>query len=135
MTERARVEVAIALVIREGRLLVTRRQAEAHLGGFWELPGGKLRPGEGAEACAVREVREETRVVVVARARRPTIEWEYPERRVALHPVECDWVQGDGELVEVSDLAWATRAELLERTFPPANAELIAELGASGRLL
>jgi len=135
VNERARVEVAIALVIREGRLLVTRRQAEAHLGGFWELPGGKLRPGEGAEACAVREVREETRVVVVARARRPTIEWEYPERRVALHPVECDWIQGNGELVEVSDLAWVTRAELLARTFPPANAELIAELSASGRLL
>ena len=135
MTERARVEVAIALVFRDGRLLVTKRRAEAHLGGLWELPGGKLRPGETAEACAVREVREETRVVVVARARRDTIEWDYPERRVALHPVECDWLEGDGELVEVSDLAWVTRSELLARPFPPANAALIAELCADSRLI
>jgi mutator protein MutT len=135
VTERARIEVALALVFRDRRLLVTKRRAETHLGGFWELPGGKLRPAETAEACAVREVREETGVVVVARARRETIEWDYPERRVALHPVECDWVAGDGELVEVSDLAWVTRAELLARPFPPANARLIAELGGSERLL
>jgi mutator protein MutT len=135
VSERARVEVALAIVFREGRLLVTKRRAETHLGGSWELPGGKLRASETPEACAVREVREETRVVVVARVRRETIEWDYPERRVALHPVECDWLEGDGELVEVSDLAWVTRAELLARPFPPANARLIAELCASGRLL
>jgi mutator protein MutT len=135
VTERARVEVAIALVFREGRLLVTRRRAETHLGGLWELPGGKLRPAESAEACAVREVREETGVVAVARGRRGTIEWDYPERRVALHPVECDWLEGDGELIEVSDLAWVTRSELLARPFPPANAALIAELCADSRLI
>lgn len=135
MTERARVEVAIALVFREGRLLVTRRRAETHLGGMWELPGGKLRPAESAEACAVREVREETGVVAIALARRAAIEWDYPERRVALHPVECDWLEGDGELIEVSDLAWVTRSELVARPFPPANARLIAELCTSARLI
>ena len=135
MTDRVRIEVALALVFRDGRLLVTKRRAETHLGGFWELPGGKLRPGESAEACAVREVREETRVVVVAHSRRATIEWDYPERHVLLQPVDCDWLEGDGELVEVSDLAWVTREELLARKFPPANAGLIAELCASERLL
>jgi 8-oxo-dGTP diphosphatase len=135
MTERARLDVAIALVFRERRLLVTRRRDDAHLGGSWELPGGKMRAGESAEACAVREVEEETHVVVLARRRRPTIEWDYPERSVALHPVECDWIRGDGELVEVTGLAWADKADLALLTFPPANAELIAELCASALLL
>ena len=135
MSEPSRLEVAIALVFRERRLLVTRRRAGTHLAGFWELPGGKLRAGESAESCAVREVAEETRVVVLARGRRSTIEWDYPERRVALHPVDCDWVRGDGELVEVADLAWATKAELLGREFPPANAGLIAELCATELLI
>jgi 8-oxo-dGTP diphosphatase len=135
VSERPRLEVAIALVFRDRRLLVTRRRTGTHLAGLWELPGGKLRAGESAEACAVREVAEETRVVVVARGRRPTIEWDYPERSVALQPVDCEWVQGDGELVEVADLAWATKADLLTREFPPANAELIAELGASALLI
>jgi len=126
--------VAIALVFRARRLLVTCRREGSHLAGLWELPGGKLAPGESAEACAEREVAEETRVVVRARARLPTIEWDYPEKRVALHPVECEWVSGDGETVEVADLIWATRADLLARTFPPANRALVAELCASARL-
>jgi len=129
-----RLAVAIALVFRGRRLLVTQRQAAAHLGGLWEFPGGKVRAGEGVEACAVREVFEETRVVVTARDVRATIEWDYAERRVALHPVECDWVSGEGELVEVANLAWATSVDLSTRAFPPANAELIRELCASGRL-
>jgi mutator protein MutT len=135
MTELARLDVAIALVFRDGRLLVTRRREDTHLGGLWELPGGKMRAGESAEACAVREVREETHVVVEARRRRPTIAWDYPERRVALHPVECDWIRGDGELVEVTGLAWADQAEIRSRVFPEANAQLLAELCESGRLV
>ena len=132
-TER-RIEVAMALVIREQRLLVTQRLAEAHLGGLWELPGGKLAPGERVEDCVVREVREETGIVIAARLRLATIEWDYPERRVALHPVECDWVEGEGELLEVAGLCWATRADLELCSFPPANGRLIAELCSSGRV-
>ena len=129
-----RLEVAIALVFRDRRLLVTQRRADTHLGGLWELPGGKLAVNESAEDCAMREVREETGVVVLAQARRVTIEWDYPERRVALHPIECRWVSGEGQLIEVADLCWATRAELMARAFPPANAGLIAELCRGDRL-
>jgi mutator protein MutT len=134
MSEPGRLDVAIALVFRGRRLLVTRRRAGTHLAGLWELPGGKLAPGESVERCAEREVLEETRVVVRAGLRLPTIEWDYPERRVALHPVECEWISGDGEAVEVADLVWATRAELELRTFPPANRALVEALCVSGRL-
>ncbi len=82
----------------------------------------------------MREIREETGIEIVARRRLPTIEWDYPERKVALHPVECDWIRGEGERLEVADLRWATQVELLALSFPPANAGLIAELCRSGRI-
>lgn len=125
------IEVAIALVFRDERLLVTRRLAGAHLGGLWEFPGGKLRTEESPDAAAVREVLEETGVVARARARRAPIEWRYPERTVRLHPVDCDWLAGDGEPRGVAALRWVTRAELAELEFPPANAVLVAELSRS----
>jgi 8-oxo-dGTP diphosphatase len=122
------IDVAIALVWRGERVLVTRRHAGMHLGGLWEFPGGKMRKEEAPDAAAEREVLEETGVVARARGRRPPIEWRYPERTVRLHPVDCDWLGGDGEPRGVAELRWATVAELTELEFPAANAVLIAEL-------
>jgi mutator protein MutT len=122
------IEVAIALVWRGDRVLVTRRLPAAHLGGLWEFPGGKLRTSETPDAAAEREVLEETGVVARARGRRAPIEWRYPERTVRLHPVDCDWREGEGEAREVSDLRWVTVGELATLEFPPANAALVAEL-------
>jgi mutator protein MutT len=126
--EKPRIEVAIALVWRDGRLLVTRRPTGVHLAGRSEFPGGKLHLGESPEACAEREVLEETGVRARARARRDIIEWDYPERKVLLHPVDCDWLAGDGEALEVSDVRWVVPAELSTLDFPEANAALVAAL-------
>jgi len=42
-----------------GRLLAARRSAPPELAGRWELPGGKVEPGETPERALVRELREE----------------------------------------------------------------------------
>jgi mutator protein MutT len=122
------IEVAIALVWRGERVLVTKRLEGAHLGGLWEFPGGKLRLEESPDAAAVREVLEETGVLARARGCRAPIDWRYPERTVRLHPVDCDWVKGEGATRGVAALRWATLTELRELEFPAANATLIAEL-------
>jgi mutator protein MutT len=127
------VEVAVALVFREGHVLVTCRPPGTHLAGFWEFPGGKIREGETPEACAEREVSEETGVLVRARARRPSVDWSYPERVVRIHPVDCDWISGEGEPKEVAKLCWARLSELRSLEFPPANHALIAELERAAR--
>ena len=53
-----------AAVLRDGRVLAARRTAPAELAGRWELPGGKVEPGETPEAAIVRELREELGVGV-----------------------------------------------------------------------
>ena len=52
------IEVSAALIFRAGRLLITQRRADAHLGGCWEFPGGKREAGETFEQCLAREIRE-----------------------------------------------------------------------------
>ncbi|MFF3287873.1 (deoxy)nucleoside triphosphate pyrophosphohydrolase [Streptomyces sp. NPDC003023] len=54
-----RVLVVAGAVYDEGRLLAARRSAPAALAGRWELPGGKVEPGESPEQALVRELREE----------------------------------------------------------------------------
>jgi 8-oxo-dGTP diphosphatase len=46
------------------RLLAARRTSPVELAGRWEFPGGKVEPGETAEAALVREIREELGVSV-----------------------------------------------------------------------
>ncbi len=47
------------LVDPQGRVLLTRRRPEGFLGGLWELPGGKVEPGETLEQALHREIHEE----------------------------------------------------------------------------
>ena len=56
MTPRLVVGVA---VVAHGRLLAARRTSPAEAAGRWELPGGKVEPGESPAEAAVREVAEE----------------------------------------------------------------------------
>lgn len=55
---RPRVGVAV-LVMRDGQVLLGQRIG-SHGAGTWALPGGHLEFGESIEACAAREVLEET---------------------------------------------------------------------------
>lgn len=50
--------VAGALIV-DGALLVAQRDRPPELAGLWELPGGKVGPGERDDAALVRELREE----------------------------------------------------------------------------
>ncbi len=53
-----------AAVVQDGRLLATRRTRPPQLRGLWELPGGKVEPGEHPDDAVVREIREELGCVV-----------------------------------------------------------------------
>lgn len=69
-----RVVVAGA-VCDQGRLLAARRSAPPELAGRWELPGGKVEPGERPEQALVRELREELGVTAEPVERIPG-EWQ-----------------------------------------------------------
>jgi 8-oxo-dGTP diphosphatase len=59
------VVVVGAAIVRDGLLLAARRTEPAHLAGGWELPGGKVEPGESDEQALLREIREELGVAIV----------------------------------------------------------------------
>jgi 8-oxo-dGTP diphosphatase len=57
--------VVAGALISGSALLVAQRQRPPELAGLWELPGGKVAPGETEPAALVRELREELGVDVV----------------------------------------------------------------------
>ena len=56
------VSVVAALAVRDGGVFLARRAPSRRHGGLWELPGGKVEPGEKAALALVRELREELEI-------------------------------------------------------------------------
>lgn len=108
-----RIVVVGAALLDGGRLLAARRSAPPELAGRWELPGGKVEPGERPEAALVRELREELGVETEAVERvpgswplRPPYELQVWTAR--LRPGSAD----AKPLQDHDDLRWLTPAEI-----------------------
>jgi 8-oxo-dGTP diphosphatase len=119
-----RLVVTAAVIEREGRFLVTRRQPGVHLAGAWEFPGGKCDSGESLRACMVRELREELAVDADVGTEVLTTTHEYEDRRVELHFLRCR-ISGEPSAQLGQAVRWVSREELVDLEFPPADAELI----------
>ncbi|HMQ15818.1 MAG TPA: (deoxy)nucleoside triphosphate pyrophosphohydrolase [Phycisphaerae bacterium] len=131
---RPELRVAVALVRRDGRWLVARRRAGAHLGGLWEFPGGKCETDETVESAALRELSEECAVAAEPQRTLRPLRYEYPERIVHLHAVVCRWLSGEPRPLGCDECRWVTTAELAALDMPVANAEILSELAAIERL-
>ncbi|WP_329405711.1 NUDIX domain-containing protein [Nocardia vinacea] len=55
-----------AVVQHGGKILLLQRPADDFMGGIWELPSGKVDPGESIDQALIREVKEETGLDVTA---------------------------------------------------------------------
>ncbi|MGI5357174.1 (deoxy)nucleoside triphosphate pyrophosphohydrolase [Streptomyces sp. CA-252508] len=108
MTDRV---VVAGAVLDEGRLLAARRSAPPELAGRWELPGGKLEPGETPPQALVRELREELGVETEPGERIPG-EWPLAPGYV-LQVWTARLVSGEPRPLEDHDeLRWLYRHEL-----------------------
>jgi 8-oxo-dGTP diphosphatase len=133
------VIVAAAVVRHEGRILLTRRMADAHLAGLWELPGGKVESGEDPEAAVVRECAEECAIDVIVDDildvtfhRYPATESK-PGKDVLLLFYACRLgARGDVQHLEVADHAWVRPRELRDYPLPPPDAKLVRKLEKLG---
>jgi len=124
------VQVAAALIMHEGRYLLTRRKADVHLGGLWEFPGGKREPDESLEACLRRELREELGIEISEPVPFQTIRHAYPEKTVELHFFRCSIKDGQPRPLGCEALQWVTPEELARVPLPPADRPLVDALQA-----
>jgi mutator protein MutT len=121
---------AIGIIHRAGWCLIRRRPAGTVYAGYWEFPGGKCEPGETPEQTAVRECREETGLVVVARRLRRVVEHTYPHGRVRLAFFDCEPCDPTAEPEGRHGCRWVRPSELEQFRFPEANEAILAELAA-----
>ena len=78
------IDVAAGLIFRDGKLLITQRHADAHLGGLWEFPGGKVEADEAVAEALCRELQEELAITPLQTAPLIEVRHDYPDKSVLL---------------------------------------------------
>lgn len=121
------LDVAIAILLQHGKVLVGFREATQHQGNKYEFAGGKVEAGETPVAACRREVFEEVGVGIHEWQHFDFIQHEYEDVIVNLHVFHA--VVPDEFNNEIQKpWRWYSRAELTELNFPKANQRLIQRL-------
>jgi 8-oxo-dGTP diphosphatase len=123
------VVVAAALLRREDAgpvLLAAERGHPDVLAGQWELPGGKVEPGEAESAALQRECREELGIEIAVRARLGDDLPISPGR--VLRVFRVDLIAGEPFPHEHASLRWLTAGELEDVPWLPADRPLLPQL-------
>jgi 8-oxo-dGTP diphosphatase len=121
---------AVALIDDERRVLVQLRPEGKPLAGLWEFPGGKVEPGEVADAALVRELQEELSIDVQKGDLEPfTFACEpLEERQLLLLLYLCRTWSGVPKPLVASKLKWCRFDELVQLAMPPADVPLLKQL-------
>ena len=122
------------MIFRAGKLLITRRFADAHLGGLWEFPGGKRELKETFEQCLARELREELGVDVAVGELLESVTHAYADKTVHLRFFRCRLTAGEPRPLGCAKVKWVSAAELAEHNFPAADAGLLDKVRATSSL-
>lgn len=121
-------QVAAAIIVNNGKVLITQRQLHDAFGGFWEFPGGKLEPGESLEQCLIREIFEELAVSI--QVHRPLFHYshEFDHLKITLHFFLCTILNGTPACIEVRDWKWVDHSQFDKFIFAQADRQALAKL-------
>ena len=126
---RKRIEVAAAILVRAGRILVCSRPRGSDLADFWEFPGGKAEPGETLREALIREIREELALEILPQDIFWRLDHDYPDKSVRVTFFFAELCDPEAEPVprDNQDMRWVAPGELdgvrfLEADLPVACA-------------
>nr|WP_255552402.1 8-oxo-dGTP diphosphatase MutT [Maritimibacter dapengensis] len=119
---------AVALVDRDGRVLLAQRPEGKSMAGLWEFPGGKVEQGETPEAALIRELHEELGIETWNSCLAPLTfaSHTYDDFHLLMPVFVCRKWQGTPQPQEGQCLKWVAVNRLRDYPMPPADIPLIA---------
>jgi len=125
---RPHYHVTAGIILRQGKVLITKRPPGSHLEGYWEFPGGKQEPGENLKRCLEREITEELGITVKAGDLFMKVEHTYTAKRISLYVFCCTLLSGSPQALGCSEFKWVPVEALFQFAFPPPDVKVIGLL-------
>lgn len=121
---------AVALIDRDGRVLLARRPEGKSMAGLWEFPGGKVEPGERPETALIRELHEELGIDTWESCLAPLTfaSHAYDDFHLLMPLFACRKWQGQPVPREGQTLKWVAPRDMRDYPMPPADLPLIPVL-------
>lgn len=126
--ERPHYQIAVGVVWKGNKILVSKRKSKGLLGGLWEFPGGKIQKGETSAACAAREVKEEVGVDVEVGSSIGKIKHQFTHFSIEMEAFVCKYMKGRPRAIECEAWKWIQLQEISNFAFPKANHKLFPKL-------
>lgn len=123
-----KIEAVVAVIEKDGRILIQKRPSRGLLADLWEFPGGKVEPGESLTSALRREVREELGAEVEDVRRLTTVRHAYTRFQVTLHAYACKL--RDENLKMGPRRRWATLASIRKYPLPSGSVKIVDFLAA-----
>ncbi len=124
------IQIVVAgAVISGSTLLVAQRARPPELAGRWELPGGKVAPGETERAALARELAEELGLAIDDIAVEDRLGDDIPlNGTTTLRAYRVRLIRGQPQPHDHQALRWVTAAELRDVDWVPADRGWLADL-------
>ncbi len=119
------LKVVCAIIINEQRILVTQLSPGTNRALQWEFPGGKIDPGETAEAAVLREIGEELAIEIKIREPMNAVIHSDGEKDFELIPFLCTIQSGEIKLIEHNEMRWVNFETLEKMELSAADRQLI----------
>ena len=125
-----KIEVVVAVIEKDGRILLQERPAGGLLAGLWEFPGGKVEPGESLKAALRREIREEVGVEIKDVRRLVTVRHAYTRFAATLHAFRCR--MSDPDFIPRLRQRWVTLGAIRRYPLPSGSVKIVDFLENDG---
>lgn len=129
------IYVAAAVILLNGKVLITQRIGNKHLSGKWEFPGGKIELGESSEIALARELQEELSITPKRFSRFCKVMHHYPEKSVLLDVWLVTAFDGEINANEGQPFSWVDINQLNKVDMPEADIEIVSALRFSDSYL
>lgn len=119
-------DVAVGMIWKNNRILISKRKKDGLLGGLWELPGGKLESGENFQDCIHRELKEELNIDVKINKKLGCIKHKYSHFSINLVGYNCNLLSGTPQSLASELIKWIKVDEISKYAFPKSTLKLFS---------
>ena len=117
-------DVVAAVIKKDDRYLLAKRNKDKYMGLKWEFPGGKVESNETFQEALSREILEELNVNIEIHNKVAEEKYQDSEINIVLHYFMCSLLNEDIVLSEHEAIEWVKKEEFFKYDFVPGDGDI-----------